>query len=181
MRPTVPEDLPLILGWIPTRSDMVLWSGSVFSWPLDLDQLRADLEAAPGIGRALWTAMREEGTALGCASVIVSADGATGRLERMLINPLKRGGGQGHRLVYASVAAAFTETDIDLLTLALAEHDRAATHLYEHLGFRETGIVFDQETDGRTWRSVELACTRSDVILDGMRRDDLTTAGEGPR
>lgn len=162
IRHCLPDDLPLILGWIASESDMVSWSGTTFQWPLDLAQLRDDLEASPTSGRTLWTATQGDGLPVGCASVIVNDDATIGRYGRVLLNPLKRAKGYGRELVCRTVAAAFDETGVDLLTLGVFSHNRAAKGLYSGLGFHETGLVFDLEIEGREWQLQEMECPRSD-------------------
>lgn len=164
----------MVLGWVPSQSDMILWSGASFRWPLDLEQLRADLARAESTNRSLWTAEQDEDMPVGCASVIVSEDGATGRYGRVLLNPSKRGNGYGRLLVCSSVRAAFQETGIDLATLGVFEHNQATRLLYEELGFVASGVVFDTVVDGRAWRRIEMTCLRS-----SFREDVALAALEG--
>ena len=176
LRHTEESDLPVIMGWVPTQADMVLWSGTTFQWPLNLDQLVRDLDESAVAGRILWTATVNEGLPIGCASVIISEDGAIGRFGRLLLNPVKRGAGYGRPLVFRTVDAAFSETGIDLLTLGVHDHNRAARELYLGLGFQETGIVFDSVVDGRAWRRIEMACTRADFRADSVGADSQVPA-----
>jgi len=161
LRRTELSDLPILMGWVPTSTDLVLWSGTSFHWPLDLDQLAQDLENAPDNGRILWTAVQADGLPVGHASVTTSDDGTIGRFGRVLINPVKRRKGYGRTLVERSVEAGFAETGIDLMTLGVYEHNKANRALYAELGFEETGVVFDTELDGRTRRLIEMSCPRT--------------------
>lgn len=161
LRRTELSDLPILMGCVPTATDLVLWSGTSFHWPLDLDQLAQDLEEATANGRILWTAVQGDGLPVGHASLTTSDDGTIGRFGRVLINPVKRRKGYGRTLVERSVEAGFTETGIDLMTLGVYEHNRANRALYAELGFEETGVVFDTELDGRTRRLIEMSCPRT--------------------
>lgn len=162
IRHTEPADLPLVLGWIASESDMVTWSGTAFRWPLDLEQLREDLDHGAGAGRTWWTAAQDDGLPVGCASVIVNEDVTIGRYGRVLLNPLKRAKGYGRELVCRTVGASFAETGVDLLNLGVSSNNRAAKALYTTLGFHETGLVFDMETDNRRWQLIEMECPRPD-------------------
>ena len=161
LRHTEQSDLPILLGWVPTCTDMVLWSGNSFHWPLDLDQLTHDLDSSRESGRILWTAVQGDGLPVGHASVITNDDGTIGRFGRVLVNPVKRGKGYGRSLVERSVDAGFSETTIDLMTLGVYEHNSSTRSLYSELGFRETGVVFDTEVEGRSRRLIEMSCPRS--------------------
>lgn len=160
IRHTEPDDLPLVLGWIASESDMVTWSGTAFRWPLDLDQLRADLDRCVATGRTWWTAVQDGGLPVGCASVIVNDDVTIGRYGRVLLNPLKRAKGYGRELVCRTVGAAFEETGVELLNLGVFSSNRAAKELYATLGFHETGLVFDMEIERREWQLIEMECPR---------------------
>ena len=166
LRHTEDRDLAMVLAWIPTQTDLMLWSGAQFHWPLDLTQLRADLDRCSAGRRILWTALNDGGLPVGCASAVVSDDGLTGRFGRMLVNPLKRGSGYGRRIVILSVSAAFAETSVRSLTVGVFEHNRGSRELYESLGFRPTGVLFDSVVDGRAWRRAELTCARDDFCAD---------------
>lgn len=167
LRRTEASDLPVLLGWVPTWTDMVLWSGTTFHWPLDLDQLTQDLDTAAESGRILWTAVQSDGLPIGHASLTTNDDGTIGRFGRVLINPLKRLKGYGRPLVGRSVEAGFEETGVDLMTLGVYEHNRATRALYSELGFEETGIVFDTEVEGGTRRLIEMSCERTSFHLPG--------------
>lgn len=157
-----PCDLPLVLGWVASESDLVTWAGTAFHWPLDLEQLRGALDHDAESGRTWWTAVQDDGLPVGCASVIVNDDATIGRYGRVLLNPLKRAKGYGLELVCRTVGAAFDETGVDLLNLGVFSNNRAARALYATLGFHETGLVFDVEVDHRQFQLIEMECPRHD-------------------
>ena len=72
LRETVPADLDILLGWVPSEADMVLWSGRTFTWPLDRGQLESYLHNDQ---RRYWTGLDpESGHPVGHASLLVVAD-----------------------------------------------------------------------------------------------------------
>jgi hypothetical protein len=75
---------------------------------------------------------------VGHASLALKAEGAVGRLGRVLVDPARPGEGQGRALVTSAVTAGFEQTRIDSMTLGVYRHNTAAHRLYESIGFLAT-------------------------------------------
>jgi RimJ/RimL family protein N-acetyltransferase len=162
LRPTVPEDLPDLLGWVGSEAEMVLWSGLNFSWPLDIDQLDAYLTESHAGKRLVWTASDPINAApVGHVSIALQDNGRTGRLGRVLVAPNARHVGHGRAVTQAAVTASFNEGRIDAMTLGVYRHNTTARHLYEQLGFKTTAVLKNAVTvNGEPWDNIEMRLPR---------------------
>jgi RimJ/RimL family protein N-acetyltransferase len=96
LRATAVEDLPPLLKWVSSEEEMRVWSGPGFLWPLSASQLRAYFEKSRSGQRLLWSAVAmKDGALVGHASLALKAEGAIGRLGRVLVDPARRGRGWG--------------------------------------------------------------------------------------
>jgi RimJ/RimL family protein N-acetyltransferase len=162
LRPTVVEDLQLLLRWISSEEEMRLWSGPGFLWPLSTGQLHAYFEQSRSGLRLLWSAVTtQDGALVGHTSLAIQAQGATGRLGRVLVDPGRRGQGLGRALVTAAVAAGFAQTRIDTMTLGVYRHNTPAHRLYESIGFSSTQTTIAATTVAdQSWDSIEMQLPR---------------------
>jgi RimJ/RimL family protein N-acetyltransferase len=166
LRPSVVEDLPHLLKWVSSEEEMRVWSGPGFLWPLSTNQLRAYFEESRSGQRLLWSADAiKDGALVGHASLALKAEGAVGRLGRVLVDPARRGEGLGRALVTSAVTAGFAQTRIDTLTLGVYRHNTAAHQLYESIGFLATQTPIAATTIGdRSWDSIEMQLPRRSFV-----------------
>lgn len=68
----------------------------------------------------------------------------------------------GRELIKTAVRTAFETTDLPAMTLGVYAHNTSARHMYESIGFRETGRVRSTEVDGRPWHALEMELPRHD-------------------
>lgn len=155
LRPFVETDARLLLDWITTEEQMVLWSGTMFSWPLTEMRLAATAISPyrrSWIGHAPGT-----DTAVGHISFSVDERHRGGRISCVLIAPAARGGGLGAALVNAILDMAFGELALHRVGLGVFTCNAAALRLYERLGFVREGVVRDSaRVGGAWWSSVEM-------------------------
>jgi RimJ/RimL family protein N-acetyltransferase len=155
LRAFTETDVALILDWITTEEDMLLWSGTAFRWPLDAARLAT---AAAEPDRRSWTAVDPgTGAAVGHVSLLVDTRHRTGRLGRILTAPTARGRGLGARLVDAALDVAFDELRLHRVGLGVYSHNATALRLYERSGFVREGVLRDvTSVNGSWWSSVEM-------------------------
>ncbi|GAA2102886.1 GNAT family N-acetyltransferase [Actinomadura alba] len=155
LRAFTETDVSLILDWITTEEDMLLWSGTTFRWPLDAAQLAA---MATEPDRRSWTAIDPRtGAAVGHVSLLVDPRHRTGRLGRIVTAPSARGQGLGARLVDAALGVAFDELRLHRVGLGVYSHNTTALRLYERSGFVREGVLRDvTSVNGSWWSSVEM-------------------------
>ncbi len=162
LRETTLADLDLLLKWVPSKQAMVMWSGPTFNWPLTRHQLEAYLK---NDRRQYWTGLHPSSKdPVGHASVLADEKTRTMRLGLILLDPVVRGNGLGRELVTAAVRAGFESSSLPVMTLGVYSHNAPARHMYENLGFRETGQVRSIEVEGQQWHALEMQLDRHDLI-----------------
>ena len=160
LRATTPADLDVFLRWVPSNLDMVLWSGPIFTWPLDRGQLEVYLGNDQ---RRYWTGLDpESGAPVGHASLLVDDSVPMMRLGCILLDPAVRGRGLGRELISTAVRTGFEITKLPTMKLGVYAHNVPARRVYESLGFQETGRVRSTEVDGQPWHAVEMKRPRPD-------------------
>lgn len=154
LRQTTRNDFLVLLGWVRTRQDMVMWSGPTFTWPLDVAQLEKRLTDGR---RIWWTGVDpESGKMAGCVSLLLDHDAQSMRIGYIITDPAIRGQGRGRSLVEAAVARSFEMTNFPALTLGVYSHNSRAIRLYQSLGFTPTGFTFETVVDDATWCAEEM-------------------------
>ena len=123
----------------------------------DQDDVRVILAASDAVSAALYPAesnhpvyadalsgptarffvARSDGRAIGCAGLIIAADGQA-ELKRMYVDPSARGTGLGAALL-ETIEAACREAGVRIVRLETGIHSSAALGLYRRFGYRERG------------------------------------------
>ena len=143
LRALVPEDCDALRSWITSADALFQWSGPWdFSWPLDREQLRHDLERA-GDHRRLYAAVDPDGELAGHAMLTIQPDHRLGVISRVLVDPTRRGGGLGTALMQELVAVAFDQLGLHRLQLGVYEFNAGAIACYQRLGFVIEGRLRD--------------------------------------
>lgn len=120
LRETRPADLDIILSWVTSEADMVLWSGRTFTWPLDRGQLETYLH---NDRRRYWTGLHpNSGEPVGHASLLVDDEARMMRLGCILLDPTARGRGLGRDLITAAVRVGFAATELPAMRLGVYAH-----------------------------------------------------------
>lgn len=154
LRSTVRTDLRILLSWVPTETDMWMWSGPTFTWPLDDGQLERYLDDDR---RLYWTALDPDSrVAAGHASLLVDHDAKAMRIGFILLDPGLRGRGLGKELTETVVRAGFEATELPVMKLGVYAHNARARDVYKTLGFEETGLVLDTEIGSEIWQALEM-------------------------
>jgi RimJ/RimL family protein N-acetyltransferase len=140
LRPFTEDDCERLIGWIPDARFLMLWAGPGYSWPLDRNQLLATLEHTRGYRPAYYmfkAVEGESGATIGHIE-LQRCDRRSGHIGRVLVGDSGyHGNGYGKRLVSLLVSFAFTDLDLDLLTLSVYDFNIAAVECYRSLGFRQ--------------------------------------------
>ena len=139
-----PSDYPLLLKWITSERDMLLWAGPIYRWPLTLEQITTQL-AQPSVVPLL---LVEGERKIGFIELVQEPDNCY-RLCRVLIGPRdERGRGLGRLLLQLAFDHARTHLSATRLGLHVFENNTVAVHSYRSLGFEvvsrdERGYQFD--------------------------------------
>jgi RimJ/RimL family protein N-acetyltransferase len=151
LRPFAETDAGLLLDWITTEQQMVLWSGTMFGWPLTEARLAA---TAISPYRRSWIGVDPAtGGPVGHISLSVDERHRSGRISCVLVAPSARGGGHGAALVGAVLDMAFDELRLHRVGLGVFTHNAPALRLYERLGFVREGVIRDSARVGSEWWS----------------------------
>ncbi|MGP3913763.1 GNAT family N-acetyltransferase [Nonomuraea sp. 10N515B] len=136
IRPATAEDLPLLTAWEDDR-DTAAWLGETgLAWHegalADPDQDHVVAE--------------HDGTVTGFA-VLAGLSGGDGVIElrRMVVDPGRRGAGQGRALLRAALARAYEHHGAGRVWLDVRAANRRARALYESEGFSVTYAVADDD------------------------------------
>lgn len=186
LRAATTGDLRVVLSWIDSEAAMVQWSGTGFSWPLNLDQVLPRL-ADPGTRHLV--AVDEQDDPVGFVR-LSERPGRVTRVGWVIVRPDRRGTGIGGAFVPAIVAAAFGGRDAsgspERLSLGVLRHNTPARRLYHRAGFRPTGEVTHPQVGSHPWDCIEMTLTRPDLtagrsgVQPSAARRGLRSARPGP-
>ena len=171
LRPFAEADARLLLVWVTTEEQMILWSGTMFTWPLTEPVLAA---TAISPYRSSWIGDDPQtGTPVGHISLSVNHLHRGGRISCVLIAPSARGRGLGAELVDALLGVAFDELKLHRVGLGVFAHNTAAVRLYERLGFVREGVVRDYAgVNGEWWSSIEMGMLESEWTARPRAREN---------
>ena len=125
------SDYPLLLQWVTSEQDMLLWAGPIFRWPLTLGQISSHL-ADPEVTALL---LILDGEKIGFIELVREPDNAY-RLCRVLIGPRSlRGKGLGRDLLQQAIDYARERLLASRLALHVFENNAVALQCYRSLGF----------------------------------------------
>ncbi len=169
------DDCATLHSWITSADALFQWSGPWdFRWPLDLRQLRRDLELS-GDHRRLFAAVDPRGGKLvGHAMLTVQPDHRLGVIGRVLIDPERRAGGLGTALMQEVVRVGFDQLGLHRLQLGVYDFNAGAIACYERVGFAIEGRMRDS-TRGSAgyWDGYVMA------LLEPEYRDRLEFEADG--
>jgi diamine N-acetyltransferase len=120
-----------VATWIESARDCERWAGPRVSYPLDLDQLAAQI----AMDDALNVALLDEGGLVGFGQALPRGC-ERAHLTRIIVRPDARGVGLGRELTQALLDRA-AAAGMTTATLYVYRDNAGATHLYEALGFEQ--------------------------------------------
>ncbi|WP_327583348.1 GNAT family N-acetyltransferase [Nonomuraea sp. NBC_00507] len=132
IRPATADDLPLLTAWEGDR-DTAAWLGETgLAWH---EHSLADPDQDHVVAE-------HDGAVTGFA-VLAGLNGGDGVIElrRMVVDPGRRGPGQGRALLRAALARAYEHHGAGRVWLDVRAANRRAQALYESEGFAVTGAV----------------------------------------
>jgi RimJ/RimL family protein N-acetyltransferase len=157
LAPFSANDIPTLIGWIPTREFLIQWTASVFSWPLTREQLEQYFVAAT----APDSACRPFKALTSCSSMVgyielnrLDRENRSAVLSRVLVGPNElRGQGIGLEMVRRVLRIGFEEYHLHRIELAVYCQNSGAVRCYEKAGFRKEGVSRDRTLLGSTYLS----------------------------
>lgn len=142
------DDMDRLISWIPSSRFLHRWGGSIFTHPLDYEQLRRHLAGAVGESPALlvYKAVSPEyGGPVGHGEIGgIDRENRSGRIGRILVGPPElRGKGVGDQIVRALLCIAFEELSLHRVDVLAFDFNHPAIRCYERIGFRKEGLLRD--------------------------------------
>ena len=147
-----PENMDLILCWVESEEDRVLWYGNSFSQGLNTETFTKHLERKNLFAFQL-TNSNDEIHAYG--EVVVQAlDRVT--LCRIIVKPSHRKQGLGKFLCECLILEINQWNMVKEISLNTLASNKAALGCYQSLGFKAQGIRKRSRRLGRTWHDLIL-------------------------
>lgn len=168
------EDCRTLESWIPSGDALLQWSGpSDFTWPLSNEQLVRDLESATDDRLLLAAIDRDGGGMIGHVMLTVSRPHGFAAIDRVMVDPARRGGGLGIALMREVVRTGFDELGLHRLQLEVYDSNRAAIACYQQAGFVIEGRGRDcaRGSDGY-WSEYTMALLEDDDRAQRAPRSD---------
>lgn len=131
LRSATEQDLARIIPWIASAEDCLLWAGPRVVFPMTVASLRDQIHFAGDNTFVLTT-----GGELLAFGQLLQRDIAVMHLARILVNPARRGGGNGRRLCEGLIDVA-AGRGADGVSLFVYRSNAGARRLYAGLGFVE--------------------------------------------
>lgn len=144
-----------VTGWVADRATQFLWSAHRFAFPVEPAELIAHVRAADGPDRLIRAALRPDGTAVAYVELAVDRANRSGRVERMVVDPGRRGHGYGLATLRLVLGAA-ADLDLHRVDLVVATGNTAAVACYLAAGFAVEGTLRDARYFDGTFRSMHL-------------------------
>lgn len=137
IRPADEKDLEELIGWFLTETDAKKWGGPSIRFPINLDQLKIDIEWDVADSFSL---IGEDGNLLGFAQAFNKF--GCKHLGRIVVSPEMR----GRKLGYKLMAALLNSVGNDGVNFSLFvyEDNIPARSLYESLGFEAQAYPEEQ-------------------------------------
>ena len=134
LRSATEQDLAHIIPWITSAEDCLLWAGPRVAFPMTVASLRSDINFSGDNTFVLANVLaNDEILAFG---QLLQRDDAVMHLARIVVNPARRGGGNGRRLCEGLIHIA-AERGADRVSLFVYSSNAGARRLYAGLGFAE--------------------------------------------
>ncbi len=135
------EDGAIIAGWLRSEEELYRWSADRFNkYPLSGNDINENYARQIETGRFFpLTAVDENGDAVGHFIIRYPRDDddSSVRFGFIIVNPLRRGKGYGKEMLLLGIAYVREHFLASRIDLGVFDHNEAAKHCYEAVGFRE--------------------------------------------
>lgn len=135
LRRATPDDLAVLLEWVPDEAACRLWGGPSMRFPMTIDTLRGDIATDDRTSHVL---VDEGGEPVAFGQLVHSAP-TRRRLARLIVMPERRGEGVGVWLCYRLIERASSEHEVATVSLNVYRVNTRARRLYEAIGFEVAG------------------------------------------
>ena len=130
-RPAKPDDLPVIISWIPNAAECRRWAGPAVNFPITPETLSQEIAFSANNSYCLEGA----GDLVGFGQLIRKSEQRI-HAARIIIAPHERRQGCGRELCQSLINRA-AELEYPRISLNVYKDNSTAMQLYQSLGFRE--------------------------------------------
>jgi RimJ/RimL family protein N-acetyltransferase len=170
LRPFIEDDFKNIVDWIETPEEMVNWSATNFSFPLDEIQLAKHLDRiiSPNSNRLAFQAIAiESNEAIGHIELVrIDRIELKASLAFVLIAPHKRRQGLGEKTIAATIDYCFEIVHLEKLDLFVIKDNIPAVNCYQKIGFE-----IEETIDNK----LVINGTNKALYLMGLERQNWTS------
>jgi RimJ/RimL family protein N-acetyltransferase len=155
--PFTRDDIPRLIGWVPSAEFLMQWAGWAFRFPLDAAQLERHLEGTRGPDpvRMVFKAIAAEGVIGHIELNHIDRANRSATISRVLVgDPALRGRGYGAAMVQRVLEIGFDELGLHRIDLYVFDFNHAAIACYTKLGFVIEGRLRDLRKMGDSYWSV---------------------------
>ncbi len=140
-------DFSRLAGWLTTPEMVLQWGGPRMSYPLREDEMQALLAAtrtSPPEARIFRAVYVPDDDVVGHIEIgAIDWIHRSGRICRVLVDPVRRGLRLGEHMMRAAVDVGFSELSLHRLELNVYDFNTSAIRCYEKVGFRHEGVRRD--------------------------------------
>lgn len=168
------SDYPRLIAEIPDARFLLQWAGPRYTFPLDNVQLNDTLARSRGekpsylVFKAVTSGSQDT---VGHVQLMnIDYEIRSSSLGRILIFRKHRGSGFGHEMVKKVLRIAFSELDLNELTLGVFDFNDAAIRIYRKSGFSELQRIEEaREFEGASWNLIRMKLSREDWLKNEHR------------
>lgn len=143
LEPFTEADIDRLIGWVTSEERHLLWTASIFEYPLTREPFRRFMEESTARGdRLFYKAVESEtGEAVGHIELgAIDPRNRSTRIGRVLVAPGAQGRGVATAMMRAALELAFGEMKMHRVELWVFDVNPRAIACYERLGFRHEGV-----------------------------------------
>lgn len=165
-----PQDFTTLISWIDSELFMFQWGGPAFTYPLTIEQLLQYSEHANYDGASTYIFKAVDSVTeqvVGHVSIgRINYNERCGRIGKVLIAEPFRGRGYGKALIEETVRYAFSELQLQKVTLGVFDFNEAAIACYEKVGFLQERYIQNARKFGEDyWHLREMSLYKSSYIM----------------
>jgi RimJ/RimL family protein N-acetyltransferase len=154
VEPLRAEDYGRLVDWIDSPEKLLLWGGTLFTYPLTEDQLRDHYEGSQGaVGRRGFRGV-EDGRTVGSLELDrIDREHHSASISRVIVDPDERGRGVASGMLREVLGLCFLELDLHRVELRVFASNEPAIACYESVGFVREGLLRDSHRHGGGYHS----------------------------
>jgi RimJ/RimL family protein N-acetyltransferase len=163
LAPFQKSDFERLISWIDNKELLITIAGTVFTYPLTVDQLQTYLDDPKSYSFNIVDINQNK--IIGHAEIIIS-DNGTCKIDKLLIgDKTNRGKGVGQQTINELLDYSFEKLGVGLVELNVYEWNIAGIKCYEKCGFtiNPDKLHFTQ-VDNKKWKALNMIISKNKWI-----------------